>query len=443
MDPFLRACEATGPLQLDVEGPDARRVWRQVLEQPFALIGRDPRSDLTLVDGRISHRHAYIQMIGGRVFCVDLGSRTGIGFRDGHRRYGWLERDQEIGIGPYTIRLRGGDRDREDDRSELVNHTNILGLEVSDAAPLPGLSLSLRDQGNRLSWKMKRVLVLVGTKSECKLRLVDPSISSIHCALVRTAVGPWVVDLLGRGGITVNGSAVRSARLREGDELQIGRFTIRVHSGTADPEALRAIGYSPGHALALRSRTAELPASSASETAPPELLPACLPSFELRPLAGAPAAASELAGSVLTPLLDQFGLMQQQMLDQFQQTMMMVVQMFGTMHRDQAELIRSEFERLNELTQEIQAIKTELTSRPEASRGTAPTGVPASESPGPESAKEARSERARTATPPSADQEEFLLRLHQRLSAIQEERQSRWQKLLTLLPGAVRGEAAP
>ena len=48
-------------------------------------------------------------------------------------------------------------------------------------------------------------------------------------------------------------------------------------------------------------------------------------------------AQSGLTESVLVPLVNQFGLMQQQMFDQFQQAMAMMVQMFGTMHRDQME----------------------------------------------------------------------------------------------------------
>ena len=56
-------------------------------------------------------------------------------------------------------------------------------------------------------------------------------------------------------------------------------------------------------------------------------------------------APSEVTESMLVPLVNQFGLMQQQMFDQFQQAMAMMVQMFGTMHRDQMEVIRAEVER--------------------------------------------------------------------------------------------------
>jgi len=51
------------------------------------------------------------------------------------------------------------------------------------------------------------------------------------------------------------------------------------------------------------------------------------------------------------------------MFDQFQQAMAMMVKMFGTMHRDQMEVIRAELDRLHELTDEFHALKNELAER--------------------------------------------------------------------------------
>ena len=72
---------------------------------------------------------------------------------------------------------------------------------------------------------------------------------------------------------------------------------------------------------------------------------------------------SEPTESLLVPLVNQFGMMQQQMFDQFQQAMAMMIQMFGTMHRDQMEVIRAELDRLHELTDEFHALKNELAER--------------------------------------------------------------------------------
>ena len=81
-------------------------------------------------------------------------------------------------------------------------------------------------------------------------------------------------------------------------------------------------------------------------------------------------ASSNLSESMLVPLVNQFGLMQQQMFDQFQQAMAMMVQMFGTMHRDQMAVIRAELDRLRDLTEEFHALKDELANRTQERRET-------------------------------------------------------------------------
>jgi uncharacterized small protein (DUF1192 family) len=217
----------------------------------------------------------------------------------------------------------------------------------------------------------------------------------------------------------------------------------------------------------------------------------------------------ELTESMLVPLVNQFGVMQQQMFDQFQQSMAMMVQMFGTMHRDQMAVIREELDRLNELTAEFHALKAELASRtqdPSAAPGTLPepaghTGPANVSKPGPyvdpTSANPSSSHskpdggsattNVRTAPPASfrsdqrslpvpprasaapkipepsprkradekdrkphvaaqaqskplsapADAErDSVVWLHQRIMVLQRERETRWHKILKLLPGA-------
>src|SRR5438067_12259201 len=105
MAQFLEACGATGPLQLQVEAPGQPEPVRRLLPQPFAVVGRNPEADLPLDDARVSQRHAYLQVIAGRLFCVDLQSRTGVSWGRRPLRSGWLERDRAVGIGPFRVRL--------------------------------------------------------------------------------------------------------------------------------------------------------------------------------------------------------------------------------------------------------------------------------------------------------------------------------------------------
>jgi hypothetical protein len=170
--------------------------------------------------------------------------------------------------------------------------------------------------------------------------------------------------------------------------------------------------------------------------------------------------------------------MQQQMFDQFQQAMGMLVQMFGTMHREQMDVIREELDRLHDLTRELQELKQELArspgpaaapTLPTAEAGAArrpaaaPADVPPAEIPGPAAAGAAGQRRPMgpliapppPPTAPRPDQslpgagspgrivapglagtgQDAVAWIHQRIAAIQQERESRWQKILKLLPG--------
>ena len=70
-------------------------------------------------------------------------------------------------------------------------------------------------------------MAVLGSSARCKVRLYDPERLEAPLRLLRTPSGLWVIDLLGRDGITVNGESVRFAPLEEGDELGLGRIVVR------------------------------------------------------------------------------------------------------------------------------------------------------------------------------------------------------------------------
>jgi hypothetical protein len=194
------------------------------------------------------------------------------------------------------------------------------------------------------------------------------------------------------------------------------------------------------------------------------------------------------------------------MFDQFQQAMAMMVQMFGTMHRDQMAVIREELDRLHDLTEEFHALKNELANRTQERGETVARGpavdlsqstatepdlsaraIASEKSKGLQDAQEkgdatsriqpsslassvpkqqlapsprlssptsplkpamahSPSEELRESGPCSqannngmsvrADSEQnSIVWLHQRIMTLQQERETRWQKILKLLPG--------
>src|SRR5262249_26011434 len=73
-----------------------------------------------------------------------------------------------------------------------------------------------------------RTLVFLGRTDGCKVRLMHSSVSKFHCSLIQTPRGVWIVDLLSRNGVWVNGNKVPWARLEEGDRFEVGDFVLRL-----------------------------------------------------------------------------------------------------------------------------------------------------------------------------------------------------------------------
>jgi hypothetical protein len=267
-------------------------------------------------------------------------------------------------------------------------------------------------------------------------------VSRVHCAFVNSPFGLWVVDLLGREGTYVNGVTVRWGLLEPDDEMQIDQFRIRVryltpptHAAvpfhpleTADEDltpSANAKGTSESRSLALAGNAWEMEeaqAKSSSQIVAPVGL-------------GVPMTGSE---SLLMPLVKQFSLMQQQMFDQFHQTVLMMAQMFGNVQRDQMTLIRQELEQIQELTRQLHALPLEGARQPIAPLPMPPQApaadVPSAPSPSAKS-KPAAAKSAPSPPPRKFPEGDVHAWLSQRLAALQEERQTRWQKVLSLLTG--------
>ena len=200
----------------------SRRIIPTLLSSSVAIPGRG----VILNHAHVSRRHAYLQLIGGRMFCMDLRSRTGTFWESGPKRSGWLDIGQAVRIGPYSIRTLGNDQRN----GTATENSGNPARQADSQQDLPQITLEFMSRkGESSTWQMTPMLALVGSAEECRVHLVGSSVSSIHCSLVRTPVGVWVVDLIGKGGIWLNEMVVRVARLEDGDRLQVGKFLICIH----------------------------------------------------------------------------------------------------------------------------------------------------------------------------------------------------------------------
>jgi len=404
MNRFLGACGATGPIRLAAAHPRVFGPVSVTLDKPFALIGSGVHADLRLDDNQVSHRHLYLQVYNGRVFGIDLGSRTGTHWENGRQPFGWLDLGKSLWIGRHRVYL-ADDSPGKQPNPELPEEP----LLSRDFKPpnLPPVSLEFVKGGVHQGGVLRparcavnRVLVLMGRTDGCKIRLMDSSVSKFHCSLIRTPRGVWVVDLLSRNGIWVNGTKVPWARLEQGDRLEVGEFVLRLRydepenqpdnpnpgpkqwigpgepaSGPPDSNPDRS-AKPDSHAVDERKVPGGSSVTSHLEGPNPnQFTPAIMEeestenqhhALVVSPKRG--MIPVELSESIAVIIANQFSQMQQQMFDQFHQAMMVMFQTFSTLHRDQMEMVRREMDRVHDLTRQLHALQVELAKQPAAAK---------------------------------------------------------------------------
>ena len=339
---------------------------------PFVLIGRDPRSDLVLDDAQISRRHVFVQAVAGRILVVDLQSRTKVfweGEEDVPDHGDSLDPDRFIQVGPYRIRRVGGDPS-QDQEGELTDPSSPSDQERTGAGTVPraALELPIRMGEGPSLWPLDEQVVLVGRSAECQLVLTDESVSRFHAALVPTPSGVWVVDLLAREGVHVNGERVRWAWLADGDTFRMGSFTFILRYETPPDQITRrdvpleagaSVAEQPGTELAVRVREYRTMTRQALTVRPGGRSPASIegrqafPTRSSPPRSFRPVAVAGIRRFLSAPNPMAMWQQQMQLMESFHNDMILMVQMFVAMHREHLASVRHELDMVQQLTGEL------------------------------------------------------------------------------------------
>jgi predicted component of type VI protein secretion system len=495
---FADACGATGPLDLRIDLADGGLLAKGSIPMPFALVGRDDACDVTLTDAEVNPRHTWLQVLAGRMFAVDLGSRTGLGWPGGQTGSGWMGTDSPVRIGPFQVRLRSPISPRP---AHFRAGYNPLQSDPAGPRSRPSVSLEFRN-GKRAKdcWTVNRLITLVGRAPECKIHLTADDIAGYHCGLVLTPDGLWVVDLSARG-VVVNGERMRVSPLPHGAELWIGRFLIGVQypgsvptpalgrAGLATPPTpLAGLADEPREVAGYADRWQMPDARDADSDAPEDevllgLVPASdpdagLPSSHImadafrlwtpdsgpgsQPIAvtgsgpktpvGPPTISTvapprptpppALLDMLATPdpiptpdlppaddavaLLRQLGDVHSQLFAQFQNSLVLMVRLFGCLRPGQLPLIQQELARIQAVNAELAQLQGELASR---------AAEAAPQTPKPDARISASPPTAIPAQAPSRDSAALHEWVMHRINALQGERKARWDSLVGMFAG--------
>lgn len=215
-------------LRLAVTGINGGKPEYFDIDRPFVIIGRAKDCDVPLESASVGFRHAYLQVIGRRVACIDLLSASGVHCDGVPAKCFWLSPEHRFRIGDHWIQLfdDGWSFDAEVPSPLAYKPRNEHCPEYG-VLPEVELVMANTNAAGR-AWPINRIITLLGRDEGCRITCADEKVSKVHCSLLLLPSGLWAVDLLGRGGLHVNDQPTRCALLSQGSELRIGPYRLRV-----------------------------------------------------------------------------------------------------------------------------------------------------------------------------------------------------------------------
>ncbi|MFO0562213.1 MAG: FHA domain-containing protein [Polyangiales bacterium] len=255
-------------------------------DQPRVVIGRGAHADVRLPARAISSAHCVLRAESGELSITDDGSSNGTlvngallvkgrrkVIRDGDRI---VVPGFELSVTITTAVADNAERTATVARKLLADAIAAAGEEGSP--PLLELR-SGRKAGQRWVFAGAPSKLVIGRGDNCDIIIDDPDSSRHHAEFSRDDQGVILRDLNSKNGVFVAGRRVSERRMRDGDEVQIGRVVFAFRD-PAD-ELLRAFDsgldeqkpVEPVRASTIPppSMNVGAPASSASQPPPPGL----------------------------------------------------------------------------------------------------------------------------------------------------------------------------
>ena len=321
MDAFFEECGGREPIRVELYPQGGGVSVTVEFRKPYVLVGRGAGADMGVDNDDTALRQLYLQLVGGRLYAVQLSEEHPTVRGDELWRSGWVGPDDLFGIHQTNLRVlnpRQGPGDGPPDSPLAVGPSGepLFTLQCGHGTDL------MHEVTNY------RPLLLIGRSAPSKVRVRHRSLCPTHAAVVSTPKGFWLVDLSYEGGVLVNGEPVAVAPLHHGDVFHCGKVPFRFALPTHSERARRA-------AVAVAVAPTVLDARPAN---------AALANL------GRPGAAPPTAESLqVAAVLDQVAQVQQHSFEQFRQVLGTVMQMVGVVMADQRAFVKDELDRMERM----------------------------------------------------------------------------------------------
>jgi pSer/pThr/pTyr-binding forkhead associated (FHA) protein len=266
------------------------------LDLPRVVIGRGAHADVRLPARSVSELHAVLHKNGNELSILDElssnGTRVnGAALPRGRRKV--LQDGDVIAIAPYSLRVAQvvGLPDPPERTASLARRLLHDALTSSGGEAAPPRLVLLTGKQAGTAWVLPPApgRVVIGRDAGCDVCLDERDCSRQHAELLRDPEGCTLRDLSSKNGLVLGGRAVSERRLRHGDEVTIGRTTLRYH----DPVEELLRGLEAGADEAPPEPPPEPPAPAvASAPPPPAPEPAAAPPGDALAAASTPPEAA-------------------------------------------------------------------------------------------------------------------------------------------------------
>jgi len=185
----------------------AGQQMRHVLEKTTVALGRSSDNDVVLSSPVVSGHHAHIQHSEDTFLITDLGSSNGILFEGQRVQQKTLADGDVLYIGDVALQFH-----------EQIGFQPIAP-HAEGATPLAIQTLQVTTD-----------TISIGRSPDNAMVLDHPQVSRYHALIER--LGPQrqrITDLKSSNGVFVNGQRIeKQAWIKEGDEIQIGPYRLRL-----------------------------------------------------------------------------------------------------------------------------------------------------------------------------------------------------------------------
>ena len=229
--------------------------------------GRAEDNEIMLLDDHVSRHHASFMLADGVVWLTDMGSANGT-FINGERISGGcrLFHGDQVAFDVVGFQLigKGGDltdvrrvdtEDAEDAETALpapapagsgytTDTTEIAVIEedpdlaIPESAETGAFLLGASDPISGMTFRTRIGRTVIGRDENCDVVIADPTVSSRHAEIVARPESATITNLLATNGTRINGQAVQSAELKDGDLVRVGRVHL-VYKDVPTAEAHR------------------------------------------------------------------------------------------------------------------------------------------------------------------------------------------------------------